>query len=418
MNNTIKASVAAAVVLMGMAPSAFAGAQVDNKSLTDVLVAKGILTKNEAKAVTNNNNHKLKLEATLFWSTIRDKYTDTSSLTNITDGLNVDRAYLTGKYFFNDDWMARVTTDVQYEGATVPALKRHQNIFLKYAYVQGKLYGDAAVLRLGQSHTPWIDKEEGLWQHRYVENTMIDKYGFDNSADLGLGLKGKVMNGLINYFVTETDGKGYGGGNPTTGNKGLDFDARVGVDPMPGMTVDVQFRDGYKGTKTYLASVASPGTQSTLFQGMITYGNHKQWRVGANYMLNRDKYNVASATFSNHGGNVPSGFANAAAGGAAVGDKLTSTGWDVWGYYNIPGTSFGGFGRYERLINQATQAGVTSAKEKIDHYVLGAEYHAVKGVDFSLVWDETKLGDYAGGLIAGLQNEKDTRFGLYSQVNF
>jgi hypothetical protein len=415
-NINIKASVAAAVVLMGMAPSAFAGVQLDDKSLTDVLVQKGVLTPDEAKQVAKNNDGKLELEATFYLNTTRDKYSNTTGgISTETNGLNVDRAYFTAKYHFNDDWMARITTDMGHEST----LGKQQNIYLKYAYVEGKLYGDQAVLRVGQSHTPWIDLEEGLWGHRYVTHVMSDQYGFDDSADLGLGLKGKLMNGLIDYFITETNGTGYGKGNINSGNKGLDFNSRIGIRPVEGLTVDFQFRDGYRDTKTN----TSAGTKSTMFQGMITYGMAKDWRVGANYILNEDKSNVAGSTAKSHIGNINSGAATYGATGGLIpatfanaGDKIKSQGYDVWAWGKFPGTNFGTFGRYEDLQNQGTIAGITQAsKEKITRYALGVDYAAVKGVDFALVYDDTKM-DNVGGT-AGV-TAKDARYGLYSQVNF
>jgi len=144
-------TVAAAVLLAGLAPAAFAGGvQVDDKSLVDVLHAKGILSKDEVKAIKQNNEGKLKLEATLFLNTTykSDKKTvaPAAQKETKTSGLNVDRAYLTAKYFFNDDWMARLTLDMANQ-TPVAGLSKDQAVFVKYVYVQGKLLGNAIVLR-------------------------------------------------------------------------------------------------------------------------------------------------------------------------------------------------------------------------------------------------------------------------------
>jgi len=155
----------------------------------------------------------------------------------------------------NDDWMMRFTTDVGNEAA----LGKDQNVYLKYAYVEGKLAGKAAVLRIGQSHTPWIDYEQGKWKHRYVAKVMSDQYKFDTSADLGFGLKGKVLDGVVDYFVTATNGTGYGKGNPTTGHNGIDSNSRIGIHPVKGLDIDFQFMQGYKGTKRSVANVATEG---------------------------------------------------------------------------------------------------------------------------------------------------------------
>jgi len=407
MNKNIKNSVAAAVVLMGLAPSAFAGGvQIDNNSLTDVLVAKGVLTKDEAKAVSKNDDGKLKLEALIYANTTSVKATTTTaaaSTSTKTIGQNIDRAYFTAKYNFNDDWMMRITTDMGNE----PGLGKQQNIYLKYAYVEGKLAGKAAVLRLGQSHTPWIDYEQGLWGHRYVSKVMSDQYKFDDSSDVGVGLKGKLLDGMLGYWITETNGRGYGKGNVAAGNSGLDFNSRVGIYPVDGLSLDFQFRDGYRGTKTNAAGVTTTGVKSTLMQAMATY-SYDDYRLGFNVISNKDKANSAAAS-TTHGGNVSSAYAT-----AALGDQVKSSGMALWATGKFGG-GFGGFARYESMTNDLTNGVAGNQKEKLTRYVLGAEYTVVKGIDFSLAMDNTKLKT-RGGVAAN--QRKDTRFGLYSQVKF
>lgn len=404
----IKNSVAAAVVLMAMAPSAFAGGvQIDNTSLTDILVSKGVLTKSEAKAVSKNNDGKLKLEALFYVNTASvkaDTTTAAGTVSTKTFGQNIDRAYFTAKYSFNDNWMMRFTTDMGNEAA----LGKDQNIYLKYAFVEGKLAGNAAVLRLGQSHTPWIDYEQGLWGHRYVSKVMIDQYKFDDSSDVGVGLKGKLADGMIGYWITETNGLGYGKGNVNTGgNQGLDFNSRLGIYPMDGLTLDFQFRDGFHGTKVNAAGVTTSGVKSTLLQAMATY-KFDGYRIGFNVLSNKDKANSATAS-TTHGGHVSSGYAT-----AAIGDKVESQGMALWGTAKFGG-GLGGFGRYESMTNKLTNGVAGNLKEKLNHYVLGVEYTATKGVDFSLAYDVTRLQNRGN---VAINERKDTRFGLFSQVKF
>ncbi|MDQ6966889.1 MAG: hypothetical protein Q9M23_08205 [Mariprofundaceae bacterium] len=406
MNLNIKNSVAAAIVMMALAPSAFASAQVDSKSLTDVLVSKGVLTANEAKAVSKNDNGKLKLGAKFFLNTTSvtaDTTTAAGTTSTKTLGLNVDRAYFTAKYSFNDNWMMRITTDTNRE----PTVKGN-NIFLKYAYVEGKLAGKAAVLRLGQSHTPWIDYEQGLWKHRYVSKVMSDQYKFDDSSDLGIGLKGKLLDGMLGYWVTGTNGQGYSKGNiGTNGNQGIDFNSRVGIYPMHGLTLDFQFRDGYRGTKLNAAGVTTTGVKSTLMQAMATY-KIADYRIGFNVLSNKDKARSAAAS-TTHGGNVSSAYAT-----AALGDQVESSGMALWGTAKLGG-GFGGFARYENMTNKLSNGVAGNIKEKLNRYLIGAEYTVTKGINFSVALDNSKLTN-RGGVAAN--ERKDTRFGLYSQVKF
>ncbi len=409
--NKIKTSIVAAVIAMlGISSPAFAGgAQLDNKSLTDVLVQKGILTKADAKAIKHNNDGKLKLGAKFFLNATRTEKdvktaTPVTSNKTRTTGLNVDRAYLTAKYYFNNDWMMRITTDTNRE----PTVKGN-NIFLKYAYVEGKLLGKAAVLRFGQSHTPWIDYQQGQNKHRFVFKTFVDTWKFDDSSDLGIGLKGKLAGGKLAYWVTETNGQGYGKGNiGTNGNNALDLNSRISLYPMKHLSLDLQFRDGYRGSKTYVNNTATAGIKSTLFQAQVAYTTHA-YGAGIGYVNNKDSAKDASGLSVKHGSSYT---LTTAAGGVK---DLKSTGLYLWGRSNL-GNGFGAFGTYERLTNKRQKVLLaTEADEKISRFVLGLEYSPVKHVTFAAVIDKESFKN-----TAGVVNDKttQTKAGIYSQIKF
>jgi len=404
MKRRIQQSIAAAALTMATAAPAFAGGvQVDNQSLTDVLVAKGVITREEAKAVKHNNDGKLKVEGLVFANTRFIEKKDAVQTTDRQQGLAIDRAYLTLKYNMNDDWMMRITTDVHLDSGLS---KKNNNIFLKYAYVQGKLLGDALVLRLGQSHTPWIDHEEHLWAHRYASPVFIDKHGFEASSDLGIGLKGKLADGLVKYWVTETDGAGYSHpgmhkdvatGTWKTGlPKAFDFSSRIGIYPIHGLTLDFQFRDGFKGTKYFdkANNQTTPGTKHTLWQAMATYGMGHDWRLGANYVQEKSdrKADALNAI-------------------AAQTDK--TTGYALWGWTKFAGTPLGLFGRYDH--DQKTRDTKPGIKQKTNRYLLGLEYFPARNVTLSLVYDYSKTTNdkLTKGAVA-----KNTTYGLYSQFKF
>jgi len=409
--NKIKTSIVAAVIAMvGLSSPAFAGgAQLDNKSLTDVLVQKGILTKADAKAIKHNNDGKLKLGAKFFLNatrtdkTVKTAVPVTSNNTKST-GLNVDRAYLTAKYYFNNDWLMRITTDTNAESNV-----KGNNIFLKYAYVEGKLLGKAAVLRFGQSHTPWIDYQQHQNKHRFVFKTFVDTWKFDDSSDLGIGLKGKVLGGKLGYWVTETNGQGYGKGNiGTNGNNALDFNSRVSLYPIKHLSLDFQFRDGFRGSKKFVNNVSTSGIKSTLFQGQIAYTPHG-YGVGIGYVNSKDSAKGADGLSVNHG----SSYALSTAAGSVK--DLKSDGFYVWGRKSLGG-GFGVFGTYEYLKNKRQKVLLaTEADEKITRFVLGAQYSPVKHVTFAAVIDQESFKNTAGVVN---NNTDQTKAGIYSQIKF
>lgn len=348
--------------------------------------------------VAEEGDSKLKLEALMYLNTYSQKADTTTAAATTsskTVGLAVDRAYFTAKYFFNDEWMMRITLDA---GNDQSLAGKKQNVFLKAAYLEGKLAGDAAVLRVGQSHTPWIDYEQGLWKHRYASPVLTDKYKFDDSFDLGLGLKGKLGDGMAQYFVTATNGTGYA--NAARSN-GIDVNGRIGFYPIDGLTVDLQYRAGTRGTKTMVGGVTTAGVKSTLFQAMASYGNN-DYRVGGNYATNKDKADSATASVG-HGGNVSSGYTT-----ALIGDEVKSDIYALWAWGKFA-EKFGAFGRYENMRISLNGG----SKEKLSRYMGGLEYFVNKNITFSLVGDTTKLTNRGG---VATNSRKDTRFGLFSEI--
>ena len=355
-------------------------------------------------SVYDDGDSKLKLEAKFFLNTtFNNSEQSVAGVVSKTDqsmGLAVDRAYLGAKYYFNSDWMMRLTTDVHLDTALG---KKNNNIFLKYAYLEGKLMDDALVLRLGQSHTPWIDYEQSLMKHRYINKVFIDQYGFDASSDLGIGLKGKLMDGMLAYWITETAGAGYSHpgmhkdvvtGTYAKGVKAFDLDSRISIYPLDGMTLDFQFRDGYKGTKYFdkANSQVTPGTKHRLFQIMATYGSGHDWRVGVNYIDEKaDKRNDPA--------------------NAITASTKKNTGYALWGWTKF-NSDFGAYGRWDNLNVSKTGATI---KEKTNHYTLALEYYPVKHVSFALVYDYSKT-DNNGFVLSDWA--KTTKTGLYCQTKF
>ncbi|MFQ5582690.1 MAG: hypothetical protein ACE5F3_08720 [Mariprofundaceae bacterium] len=307
----------------------------------------------------------------------------TNGVTTATDaGLAVDRFYLWMKYRIDDTWSAKITTDVNNEqgrtgSATTPGLKRNMNVFLKNAYVQGNFRPELNVL-LGLAGTPWIPYEEGLWRHRYVTNVFVDGYGYDDSADFGVALKGKFADGLFEYFVDVVNGGGYSNPNKTDA---VDFGARLTVHPFEGLDISGHFRDGKRGKKT----LANPNADDhTLWQGLISYGIDNA-RIGGGYIDNKVT--------------------------TVAGSETHNTGFDIWAWYNFM-PEFGAFGRYDYKKQTVTGNNVD---EKLNRFIVGLEYIYSKVLRFSAVYDYAKADDSAN--ILGVV-KKTTKYGLYSQFVF
>ncbi|MDQ6962688.1 MAG: hypothetical protein Q9M28_09220 [Mariprofundaceae bacterium] len=305
--------------------------------------------------------------------------TQTTTVKSNTTGATVDRFYLQAKYHLNDQWYGRITTDVNNE--TKVGLKRNTNVFLKYAYVEGKL-NDALQVRLGLSHTPWIDYEQKLWKHRYIAKVYSDFFKFDDSADYGVGLKGKALDKMVEYWFTYTNGGGYGKPNAS---QAMDVNGRLTVHPIKGMDISAGFRSGYRGKK--LLATVNP-TKEDMNQVMISHGT-KTWRVGANFLTRTKKNNVSTTQ--------------------------TDSGYTAWAWANFG--EYGVFGRYD-YMKSTPFGGATSAKTV--HYVAGVEYFATKGMNIALALDTSRVtnGNDTWKFTATGDTSKSTKIGLYSQFKF
>ncbi|NOR72970.1 MAG: hypothetical protein GQ467_03775, partial [Mariprofundaceae bacterium] len=295
-------------------------------------------------------------------------------------GVALDRAYLTAKYQFDDVWSMRLTTD-----ATVDtALSKQTNVYIKYAYLRGKL-SDAFAVDAGVIETPWIGYENKLNTHRYVYKSFTDFEKFDDSADAGLGVFGKLGDGLFQYALAGVNGGGY---SKIAKTAAIDFNSRLGFYPIEGLTFDLQFRDGYKGTKKWdVATLANtPGTKYRLMQGMVTYGIGNNFRIAANYI----SQNADDKT---------------------TGLTTKSTGYDAWGYYNF-NSDFGVFGQYDYLKDKKD---ATLAEVKVNRLTAGLEYTPRKNVRFSLVAKTWKIKNATFNQGAEIKN---ATYGLYSEVKF
>lgn len=225
----------------------------------------------------DNNNSKLTISSKFFLNATQDKTTVNGATTDKSTGLALDRASLTVKYKINDIWSMKLTADGT---LNTNATGKKTEVFIKNAFVQANFTPELQ-FNIGVIGTPWVGYENGLDGHRYIVKAYTDTKKFDSSADAGVGLYGKFADGLVGYAVTVINGKGYG---DITATDAVDYNSRIGIYPVKGLTVDFQFRSGYLGTKTFGAA----GEKNTLLQAMTTYGVGKDFRIGANYIQNKE----------------------------------------------------------------------------------------------------------------------------------
>jgi hypothetical protein len=288
-----------------------------------------------------------------------------AGLKSTQQGINLTRTYLQAKNQLDDVWTVTFKVDSLTDGTVA---SKNQRVYVKEAQLSGH-FSDAANVKIGLIGTPWIGHEEHMFKHRYIVNGYADTQHYDDSADLGLGVYGKVADNMMDYSVAIVNGGGYSHLKTVASQ---DINARVGF-LSNGLTVDLGYRGGYRGTKTKVNNVTSVGTKSTLTQAMVTYGIDNDFRVGGVYAKNKK-------------------------------GTVTTKGYSLWGWMNF-NDNFGAFAKYENTKSST----VGSSNEK--RSVISLDYNASKNVNISLAYKETKNVKFIAG-------NKDTQVGVFTQFKF
>ena len=297
-------------------------------------------------------------------------------------GVDVKRFYLSVGHRYNGIWSVHLTTDITSQ--TYPNTKRDTHLFVKTAYIQAK-FSPLATVRLGSAGMPWIPYDEHLYGFRYVEHTLIDRLGFGHSADWGAHLVGKK--GLFNYALSAVNGGGY---HNWTRSKTVDFGGRVGVEPVPGLNLDVGGYVGKLGNNKSGIITQHTATRLDLVAAYV----QPTYRVGVEYFK---AYNWGQVT-------------------SATSDR--AYGISVWGSVS-PMRHITLFGRFDYAKpSQTLHSNLT------DYYFnAGAQYQAYKNVVLALAFKHEKQDNGSWHTPntpnkPGYININYNEVGLWTQVKF
>ncbi len=218
-------------------------------------------------------------------------------------GIDVKRFYAGVAHTFDANWSASFVADIGDKGntaackpvqvdpdgtgelppITIPCSvsggdNKRYDVFAKNAYIQYK-FSDAALLRLGAASNPWISYAEELYGQRYLEPLLIDhdrlKYG--DSADWGVHFLGKTKDGLLNYALSAVNGLGYSDPKRT---KGMDFEGRLGVQPIKGLNFGAGFYTGTRGKDLETAPAVNTAKRYDLLAAYV----QEKFRVGVEWV--------------------------------------------------------------------------------------------------------------------------------------
>lgn len=299
-------------------------------------------------------------------------------------GTDVTRAYLIVNHQFDDIWSANLTTDfsfASYKAAststvtggapgetvttTTTVTTPETQLFIKKAYVQGK-FDDLAVFRIGSSDTPWIPFDEGVYGYRFVDKTIIDREGFGNSADWGLNLNG--ANNLVSYSISALNGNGFK--NPTR-SKTVDWEGRLAVTPVDGLTLAAGFYTGELGQDTEAheaaASTGAVAKNTATRTNLLANWKGAGLNVGVEYFTAK---NFSSSLIFNN-------------------TTDSEDGYSVYGSYDFPETAFGLYVRYDSVKPKKD----TESNLKDTYYNGGIAWRADKNITWAFGFKSDDLKD-------------------------
>jgi hypothetical protein len=297
-------------------------------------------------------------------------------------GVDVKRFYFTATHQFDETWMAQFQTDIGDVGA-----KRY-DVFVKKAYLQAKL-DNAAIFRLGAADTPWIPFVEGIYGQRYFEQTITDSLGFGSSAEWGLHFLGNAADNMLSYAFTIGNGKGY---SSPSRSKTVDFEGRVSLEPIKGLTLAVGGYTGKRGLETDSAPAKHTATRFDALAN-LAIGPVK---IGGEYFTSDNWSRVTQVTE----------------------DK--SDGYSTWLQFMVD-EDWTLFGRYD----SANPSKDLNPALKLSYYNLGVQLKVNKAITGALAYKyaDVKGGTFGigngtiGSAVAG-QKGKYNEIGLWFSYDF
>ena len=122
----------------------------------------------------------------------------------------ISRVYLGYKYTINETFGVNALLDVGRSNLTTDAGKTDKRYFafLKTAQFTWKNIVPYTTLNFGQIGCFAFNVQEGFWGHRYLYASLMDKMGWENSADLGASFL-IAPNDMIKITAGVFNGEGY-----------------------------------------------------------------------------------------------------------------------------------------------------------------------------------------------------------------
>ncbi len=299
------------------------------------------------------------------------------------NGLDVKRFYFNLAHQFDKIWSVNLTTDFNYV-----ANDSETQLFVKKAYAEAK-FNDKFALRLGSADTPLLPFLEGIYGYRFIETMVVERIGFEASADWGAHILGAFGNGKAHYAVSAINGAGY---KTMTRSQGLDLDTRVDFEPINGLTLALFYRTGKRGLDKPSITTFHTADRTEILAAYVK----PKFRVGAEF-FQADNWNTVLNPLAD-----------------------SSDGHSVWATFNVK--------KNVQLFVRSDEAKPSKdlAPALDNKYVnLGVIFTPVAKVDLAIVYKQDKVeggtlktSNGTIGATTGALEGKHNEIGLWAQVSF
>lgn len=303
------------------------------------------------------------------------------------NGFDLSRIYFGAKVKFNEQWSAKITSDIERESdyAIKPVDEDGDGsidtydiskvkdagkylVYIKYGYLDYVPFEFLGV-RFGMIDTPWISYVDKSWNYRFVQKSLTDKNKMDTSADLGIALYGKFPMKLGNYMLGAYNGEGY---KAPEENEGKSFHARLDFTPLKPLEIKALENLAIGGSFKY--NNIDPDAKHTyyLYTGLLSYF----------YQITDDMsisvgFEIATSE------DVPSDE-------ATTDEKIKGIGYSGFGEF-VFYKGLGIFGRYDYFDPNTKNDKKKNIgyQDETSYIVAGLSYKPLKNVRFALDYQTT-----------------------------
>ncbi|MBW8772829.1 MAG: hypothetical protein JF590_06015 [Gemmatimonadetes bacterium] len=212
------------------------------------------------------------------------------------NAFDVTRAYININAKFAGGVSLRITPDVYRQAATPDSALGYR---LKYAYLAYAPGAGKVTYKLGMIQTPWLSREEDLWDYRMQGQMAVERYAGMSSADLGVSADTKLAGGRLDLNVGVYNGEGY---KKPEGDQRKDLEIRASY--LLGTTDETSAFGGFRLSGYAQVGHPTGGGTRNRFLGMLSYKT-TQYTLAAEYEITKDSAAASPAVTS---GSVLSAF--------------------------------------------------------------------------------------------------------------